>query len=78
MRELADALSSPGGDLLVGMTALVATGVAFVAVVGIMQWRKHRQNEMNFKLKQEMIQRGMSVDEIERVLKASDTSLAGR
>jgi hypothetical protein len=34
-------------------------------------WRKLRQTEMEIALKHDMVNRGMSADEIERVIKAS-------
>ena len=37
------------------------------------QWRIHRRTEMEVSLKQDMINRGMSAEDIERVLSASMT-----
>jgi hypothetical protein len=42
--------------------------IAFVAN----QWRKVRQAEVEGALKQDMLQRGLSVDEIERVIQTSN------
>jgi hypothetical protein len=48
--------------------AVLLTGlIVFLSV----QWRLHRRTELEASLKQDMINRGMSADEIERVLKAS-------
>ena len=54
--------------LVLEIMALIAL-VAIAAVVAI-QWRKHRQNELEYSLKQEMLNRGMSADDIERVFRA--------
>lgn len=50
-------------------------GVGFVAAVVVgaivaVQWRKLKTHELEADLKAEMVQRGMSADEIERVMKA--------
>ena len=44
--------------------------VAGMVVWLSLQWRLHRRTEMEAALKQEMLQRGMSAEEIERVLSA--------
>jgi hypothetical protein len=51
-----------------------------VAVVWIVahQWRKTRVAAYNARLKQLMIERGMSADEIERVLRAGGQPAEGR
>ena len=49
--------------LTFGCGVLVAT----IAIIS-QHWATHRQREMEFALKHEMIARGMSADEIERVL----------
>jgi hypothetical protein len=48
------------GGLLVGMVAILAG-----------TWQKNRQIELEIGLKQDMLNRGMSAEEIERVIKAS-------
>jgi hypothetical protein len=50
--------------------------IAIVFTAGLImfltwQWRLHRRTEIEASLKHEMISRGMSADEIERVLRAS-------
>lgn len=47
----------------------IAGGVAIISVVAV-QWRKTRVAAYNARLKQIMIERGMSVEEIERVIAA--------
>ncbi len=54
--------------LVLDLMALIAL-VAIGAIVAI-QWRKHRQNELEYSLKREMLNRGMSADDIERVFRA--------
>jgi hypothetical protein len=65
------------GDMKMDATSVIAVlgipGVAIIcwAVTQIAaEWRKARQTECLAALKQEMVQRGMSADEIVRVLQA--------
>jgi hypothetical protein len=53
--------------------ALVALVLAFIAGLTIwlhLHWQKDRRMEIEAALKKEMLQRGMSADDIERVLEA--------
>ena len=43
---------------------------AFVAAAAMDMWRKHQATKMATELKMEMLARGMSADEIERVISA--------
>jgi hypothetical protein len=72
--ELVKALGPETAGPLGGVLML---GVVVIALVGIIQWRKYRQAEMDAALqqqlidfKQKMVESGMSADEIERVLNA--------
>jgi hypothetical protein len=50
---------------------MVAFGFLMLAVVawhGISAWRKHRALQLEAELKMEMVSRGMTADDIERVL----------
>jgi hypothetical protein len=60
------ALLAVGGGLLIPLTALIAGCWARIRVAEA----RARQAEAEAGLKQDMINRGMSVDEIERVLAA--------
>lgn len=42
-----------------------------------LQWRLHRRTEMEMSLKREMVSRGMSAEDIERVLRASSQAADG-
>jgi hypothetical protein len=64
-------LSSPEVQLFTPLGVLFIIGVTIFAVVAVCQWRKVRIAEMDATLKQQMIDRGMSVDEIVRVLSTS-------
>ena len=44
--------------------------IGWVLVTALVQWRKTRVAAYNAKLKQVMIERGMSADEIQRILEA--------
>ena len=53
---------------------LMFFGGAFVTGIIVwvsLQWRLHRRCEMESSLKQDMLNRGMSAEEIERVIRAS-------
>ena len=50
---------------------VIAAALCVAAVMIAVQWRKLRQTEIDAALKQEMIQRGMSADEITKILAAS-------
>jgi hypothetical protein len=70
---LAEVWGFRGDDLLIGTCFLVGIlGVIVVAVTKLVAdySRKSRRDDMEATLKMEMIQRNMSVDEIERVLAA--------
>ena len=62
------------------VTAIVFLALAFLAGMIVwltLQWRLHRRTEIEAALKQEMLNRGMSAEEIERVLRASSGQHAG-
>lgn len=67
MSEFLDKLSP--GDVP-GVIAIISTFVVALGWIVVSNWRKVRIAEQNAALKQDMIQRGMSVDDIERVLRA--------
>ncbi len=50
-----------------GMVAVFGT---IIAIAGMITWRKHQASKMQTELKLEMLARGLSADEIERVLAA--------
>ena len=59
---------------------VITIGGAFlVAIIGIIttSWSQWRKRELDTSLKQEMLARGMSVEEIERVLSAGSGTLSG-
>jgi hypothetical protein len=64
-------LASPGAAGAVSM-GIFFTSIAVIAVgcTIAVQWRMAHQTSVDADLKKEMIQRGMSAEEIERVLKA--------
>lgn len=53
-------------------------GAVIIAIVAIIQWRKVRIAEMEATLKQQMLDRGMSADEIAMVLDATPRHELGR
>jgi type II secretory pathway component PulM len=69
----------PPVDVLSHLVALVLFVLLFVTFLVIwlpLQWRLHKRTEWEALLKQDMLNRGMSADEIERVFKASLTPCA--
>ena len=59
------------GDVLRPVAGLVILGIMVISVVGITQWRKLRQAAMETALKHQMLEQGMSAEEIALVLSAS-------
>ena len=56
------------------VAAIVFSALAFVAGLVVWltyQWRLHRRTEIEAALKQDMLDRGMSAEDIERVMRAS-------
>jgi hypothetical protein len=64
-----------GGELIALVAVLIGPVVAIVAVVAS-QWRKVRIAEMEGALKQQMLDKGMSAAEIEKVMTASSGGVA--
>jgi len=67
MSMLADWLGSP---YVIPLVAVIVAPLAWVLVSAIGQWRKVRVAAYNARLKQLMIERGMSASEIRAVLQA--------
>jgi hypothetical protein len=70
MGELLNKLDS--GELLglAGMAGAFVCGVLGICLAFFVQWQKSRRAEMLAALKQDMLSRGMSADEIQTVLEA--------
>jgi hypothetical protein len=76
MPEFFETLSGHNGELLIPIVLSIVGGIVAVAAIVVTQWRKHRLAEMEYALKHEMLQRGMSAQEIERVLSAGQAPTA--
>jgi hypothetical protein len=64
----------PSGEifaLLVVLTGLVVGLIIAVTAIIVSNWRRVRQLDIEGTLKQDMLQRGMSAEDIERVIRAS-------
>lgn len=73
-QQIVEALSKDPGILLgaiLGTLAIVAVTAVCIAAIISEAWRKVRQTEDNNALKQSMLDRGMTADEIAAVVKAS-------
>jgi Tfp pilus assembly protein PilN len=67
-----EALLSPNAWPVLGMAAMfICVAVITVGCTLSVQWRKARQTEFECVLKKEMIERGMSADDILKVLQAT-------
>lgn len=58
-----------------GIVVPVAFFVMIVAIVAVGSWSTTRTNMARLRLKEMMLERGMSAEEIERVLAAGETTL---
>jgi hypothetical protein len=71
-------VSEIGSDNFIGLVAVVGgLLIPLVAIIGACTY-KHRRLSVEAALKQQMIERGMSADEIKEVLQASMSDKAGR
>jgi hypothetical protein len=61
-------------EFLMGLSGMVAVFGTIIAVAGMLTWRKHQATKMETELKMEMLARGMSADDIERILAAKAES----
>ena len=71
---MSEVLSRLNGGEIIGLFAVV--GGLLCAVVGILSgnWQKVRKAEINAALKQDMLNRGMSADDIRTVMEAGGRS----
>lgn len=69
--NVVESLTSRNPEMLIFWGAIAL--IALVPMIGyfLVEWRKH---EADAALKRDMLQRGMSADEIERVLRAGSKS----
>jgi hypothetical protein len=58
-------------EVVVPLAAILGSGLVAILIIAVVSWRKVRVAEMDAALKQQMLDRGMSADEIVRVLGAS-------
>ena len=59
----------------VGVALFVVGGIVTIVSVISYQWRRHREVAYNARLKQLMIERGMTADEIERIVQATPNEM---
>lgn len=65
-----DTLSKADPEALGAFAIYSLVAITIIAVTGMKIWRGHQREKMDTELKMDMVARGMSADEIERVLKA--------
>ncbi len=68
MLELACAPLIAGSEEEVAAAFFITAGVVACFTTWVVQWRKRSEAAYNARLKQMMIERGMSADEIDRVV----------
>ncbi|HEV3083951.1 MAG TPA: hypothetical protein VGY66_29480 [Gemmataceae bacterium] len=61
-------------EIALPLGGMLFIGIIVISVVGMIQWRWFRQAGMEAALKQQMLDRGMSAEEIVRVLSASPST----
>jgi Flp pilus assembly protein TadB len=56
---------------LIPIVAIICTTLAPMLIYSFGRWQRNRRVELELALKAEMVSRGLSADEIERVLRAT-------
>jgi hypothetical protein len=56
--------------ILIGMIAIVGFFLTTILIVGLVQWRKVRQSDIEANLKAQMLEQGMTAADIEQVVEA--------
>jgi type II secretory pathway pseudopilin PulG len=77
MQWLLELCLEPRGYWVAIILLAILLSLAVVAIVGIVQWRIVRQSEQQAALTQDMLQRGMSAEDIYRILSSSRGGLRG-
>jgi len=57
--------------LLIPLLPIVLGALIALTAIVASQWRKHRQTELEISLKHDLLNRGFSAEEIEKVVKAT-------
>ena len=68
---MAEWLSQMPPSVLVPAIPVVCGALIALTAIISSQWRKHRQTELEASLKHDMLNRGFTAEDIERVVKAS-------
>jgi hypothetical protein len=71
MQEFFEVLNGPYGGNIAAPLMFGVVGVCIAAIFGFIQWRKIEQHRLDAALKQKMIERGMTADEIVDVIQAT-------
>jgi hypothetical protein len=74
---LHDLVSNLGRDEVTWLFILTLGAAVWLVTFCAKQWRRVRQSEIEAALKHDLVERGMSVEEIERVITASAYSGSG-
>lgn len=64
-------LSRLHGDDIVGLVAVVGGFITAITVVCVVAWERHRERQLAVTIIEDMLDQGMSVEQIERILKAA-------
>lgn len=60
----------PHLGIVIGMVAIVGFFLTTILIVGLVQWRKVRQSDIEANLKAQMLEQGMTAADIEQVVEA--------
>jgi hypothetical protein len=67
---MSDFLARVHSSDVVGLVALLLTFVVVMVLGLCYQWRAHRRTELELNFKREMVERGISAQDIERIIGA--------
>lgn len=71
MLNVIQQLDLPRLGILVGFTAIVSGAAIAISAILSHNWRKVRQSEIDAALKAQMLEQGLSAQEVEQVISAS-------
>jgi hypothetical protein len=70
---MSDLFHGESGAAVIGLAAILIFGGGPLCIGAWALWLKHRKNERQDEMKRDMLERGMSADEIVRVLNAGSS-----
>ena len=71
---MTDIISRLNGGELIGLVAVVGGFLSFCTCVVVCEWRKYKVSVVEADLKQDMLERGMTAEEIDQVVRSKTTA----